>query len=156
MNEKSGNNCDFETFKDIMSELADDFDNVSFSDPEDGGYFYLLFQLYHTHDISYDLPSMGIGNIIGHVDGPENIINVLNGGLIYSSIDDYINDLNDFKGNIDNIINLFSKIKEVFKIIEDYILPRFEHFDNFKACSVGFDEINGNFIITFDTDEFED
>lgn len=96
-----------------------------------------------------------IYTILGYIDGPENIEDCLVNGVIYKRVDNYVNNLEDFKNNIDNIIESFSKIKEVFKYIEDYILPRFKHFDNFQTCSAGFDEIEGIFIITFDTDKYE-
>jgi hypothetical protein len=155
INEKSGDNCDFETFKDIMLELTDNYHNVVFSIPEEW-YYQCQFKLYDTGNLDFDLPRIDLHSIVGYIDSPDDIEYSLDNDVIYKRVDNYINNLEDFKNNIDNIIESFSKIKEVFKNIEDYILPRFKHFDNFQACSVGFDELEGNFIITFDTDEYED
>lgn len=92
---------------------------------------------------------------MGYIDVPKNIEDSLVNGFIYNRVDDYINTIEDFKDKIDNIIKSVSEIKEVFKYIEDYILPRFKYFSNFKTCSVGLDVYNGTFIITFDTDNYE-
>lgn len=154
INEKSGDVCDFETFKDIMLELTDSYYEVIFSQPEEE-YFQCQFKIFNPNNLYFDLPVIDLHSILGYIDGPENIEDSLANGVIHKRVDNYVNNLEDFKKNIDNIIESFSKIKEVFKYIEDYILPRFKHFDNFQTCSAGFDEIEGIFIITFDTDQYE-
>lgn len=154
INEKSDDSCDFETFKDIMLELTDNYHEVVFSQPEEE-YFQCQFRLYETDDLDFDLPRIDLHSIVGYIDGPDNIEDSLVNGVVYKRVDNYINNLENFKNNIDNIIESFSKIKEVFKYIEDYILPRFKHFSNFQTCSVGFDEDDGIFIIAFDTDQYE-
>lgn len=173
INEKSGDICDFETFKDIMLEfikvprgtwsnlrvyhfkdLTDNYYEVIFSQPEEE-YFQCQFKIFNPNNLDFDLPIIDLHSILGYIDGPENVEDSLVNGVVYKRVDNYVNNLEDFKNNIDNIIESFSKIKEVFKYIEDYILPRFKHFDNFQTCSAGFDEIEGIFIITFDTDKYE-
>jgi hypothetical protein len=149
INEKSDENCDFDTFKDIMLELTDVYADVVFSQPEEE-YYQCQFKLYDSDELDFDLPRIDLNSVVGyHVSDIEYS---LDNDVVYKRVDDYINNLEDFKNNIGNIIEKYSKIKEVFKNIEDYILPRFKHFDNFQACSVGFDELEGIFIITFDTD----
>jgi len=153
INEKSDEKCDFDTFKDIMLELTDVYTDVVFSQPEE--YYQCQFKLYDSDDLDFDLPRIDLNSVVGYIDSPDHIEYSLDNDVVYKRVDDYINNLEDFKNNIDNIIEKYSKIKEVFKNIEDYILPRFKHFDNFQACSVGFNELEGIFIITFDTDEYE-
>jgi hypothetical protein len=155
INEKSDEKCDFDIFKDIMLELTDNYHEVVFSQPEEEyEYYQCQFRLYETDDLDFDLPRIDLHSIVGYIDEPDNIEDSLVNGVVYKRVDNYINNLEDFKNNIDNIIESFSKIKEVFKYIEDYILPRFKHFSNFQTCSVGFDEGDGIFIITFDTDQY--
>lgn len=154
INEKSGDSCDFETFKEILLELTDNYYEVVFSQPEEE-YFQCEFKLYNTEHLDFDLPTIDLHSILGHPDGPSNIEDSLINGVVYKRVDSYINELENFKNNIDSIITEYKKLNVVFKDIEDYILPRFRHFDNFQACSVGFDEVDGYFIITFDTDKYE-
>jgi len=32
-----------------------------------------------------------------------------------------------------------NKIKKIFRILEEEIVPRFQNFSNFESCSIGFD-----------------
>jgi hypothetical protein len=153
--EKNGPKCDLETFKEIMFDITDSYHDVTFKQPEDG-YYECKFTLFtNVDDIIYDLPRISLDDVIGYIDAPALIDISTENRLIYKTVNDYINNLNDFKKNIDMIIDNYSKINKVFEIMENYILPRFKHFSNFQTCSVGFDEFSGVMIITFETDEYE-
>jgi hypothetical protein len=153
--EKNGPKCDLETFREIMFDLTDSYHDVTIKQLEDG-YYECQFTLFtNIHDIIYDLPRINLDGVVGYIDTPDLIDISIENRLIYNTINEYINNLNDFKKNIDMIINNYSKITKVFKIMENYILPRFKHFSNFQNCSIGLDEFSGVMIITFDTDEYE-
>lgn len=161
INEKSDEKCDFDTFKDIMLELTDTYSGVVFSHKiidylTREGHYQCQFKLYKSAALNSkcfcEINKLGsvVGDVVGYRDDPENIEDSLADGVIFNTIDNYINSVEGFKDKIDNIIQNVSKIKEVFKDIEDYILPRFKHFSNFETCSVGLDPYDGTFIITFD------
>jgi hypothetical protein len=153
--EKNGPKCDLETFKEIMFELTDSYNDVTFRQSEDGYYECEFTSFTDVDDIIYDLPRIILDEVVGYIDSPDLIDHAIENRLIYNTVSEYINNLNDFKKNIDMIIDNYSKIIKVFKIMENYILPRFKHFSNFKGCSIGLDEYSGVIIITFDTDEYE-
>lgn len=154
ISENKGTECDFDTFKEIMYELTDNYNDTKFNNYEDiEGYYECKFNLFkHSgNDIDYDLPRI---DIIGDVDNPENLTKEEIDTLC-STIQIYRNSLLDFKSNIDKIIENSSEIEKVLKSLKN-ILPRFEYFSNFKTCSVGIDENFGDIIITFDTTYYDE
>ncbi len=149
-NESSDNDLDFDTFKDIMYELTDEYNGqfADYSSEEDEPFFDCWFNIpvndkyYITDDAPYlnydflDLP---------HFDEPEPIESI----GISTQIDDHNHKLLTLKNDIDSIIENNNKLKIMFTSIEEHILPRFRKFNNFKDCYFGW-ETDGRFRVTFE------
>jgi hypothetical protein len=148
-NEASEEECDFETFKEIMMDLSDYF-QCKFHDYTknlhngflENEYFYdcelTIPQI--TDEIDEEetyLTAKYLNDILPPTDDPQDITELYT--ELKESIDNKIENLQKLKNNLDDIITNNNKIKKIFKILEDEIVPRFEHFSNFQSCTVGFD-----------------
>jgi hypothetical protein len=139
-NEASGEECDFETFKEIMMELSDYF-HCEFHDyTKENDYFYdceLTIPQINDEEVDEEgtyLTAKYLLEVIPPTDEPGNI------ELLYTplgySVDNQIENLEKLK-NI--IMANNNKIKKIFKLLQEEIVPRFQAFSNFEQCSVGFD-----------------
>lgn len=135
-NESSNQDLDFETFKEIMFEITDNFDAevIDWSDNVEDEKFYEC--VVNTPFLKeYELPNINDISLPSH-DWPEKID--LKG--IYKEIEDREEVLERLKSIVDTILNNNSKVRDFFKIIEEYIIPRFETFENYSSCSIGYEE----------------
>jgi hypothetical protein len=139
-NESSEEECDFETFKEIMMDLSDyfecDFEDYSYND-----YFYdCKLTIPQMNDVvdeeSIYLTTEYLNDVLPPTDDPLNIDELYT--ELKDSVDNQIENLHKLKNNLDDIIDNNSKIKKIFKILEEEIVPRFQHFSNFESCSLGF------------------
>jgi hypothetical protein len=149
-NEASEEECDFETFKEIMMDLSDYF-QCEFHDYTknlDNGflendYFYdceLTIPQITNDDVDEEgtyLTARYLNDILPPTDDPQDVTEFYT--ELQDSVDNQIENLQKLKNNLDVIISNNNKIKKIFKILEEEIVPRFEHFSNFKLCSIGFD-----------------
>lgn len=164
-NESTGRKMDFDTFKDIMSDLSDffecnffDYSEDNDDDPDYGGFYdcQIKIPFLDEYAIDDDNPYFNFdylsyqNNILPPFEDLDDINTVLENNVIYNAIDEQEEKLFKLKNNLDKIIENNAKIKKVFKIIQDDILPRFESFDNFLACDVGFENIDPLLRVTFE------
>jgi hypothetical protein len=156
-NEASGEECDFETFKEIMMDLSDYFE-CSFHDyTKEGDYFYdceLTIPQISDEEVDEEgtyLTAKYLTEAIPPTDDPGNIESIYN--PLNHAVDYQLENLERLKNNIDSIIINNNKIKKIFRILQEEIVHRFQSFSNFDACTVGFD---GDVIrICFDLPKFE-
>jgi hypothetical protein len=80
-----------------------------------------------------------LDHIIEPYDSPDNISYILEDVRIYNEINSYLDGLHEVKSNIDSFIKANEEVLKLFKNIEEFILPRFEAFDNFIQTDVGID-----------------
>ena len=166
---KQGPEMTFDDFKSVMADLVDEFDfEYEFHDysedkasiaPEwihrdDNDNFYDVW-IYMTYKEGYelheDIPYMNLEFLdIRDIDSPGPIEDE---GFeeIFELIDGNKSELERVKNDLDDIIERNKKTKQVFEILKDKIIPRFNHFANFKECGIGFN--SGELRITFDIDD---
>lgn len=149
-NESSEEECDFETFKEIMMDLSDYF-QCEFHDYTknlDNGflendYFYdckLTIPQISDDEVDEEgtyLTARYLNDVLPPTDDPENIESYYT-SLNYS-VDNQIENLEKLKNNLDIIMSNNNKIKKIFKLLQEEIVPRFQSFSNFEQCSIGFD-----------------
>lgn len=156
INEATSGECDFETFKDIMFEITDDFDDIKFNDYSEEGFYDCWinlsskFRTYDDFNMSFDY----LADVIEPYDSPDNINYILENDKIYNHINSYLDKLYQIKSNIDNFILANKEVLKLFKNIEEFIIPRFQTFSNFIQTDVGVDNI-GQIRITFEMEERE-
>lgn len=83
-------------------------------------------------------------------DDLENIKTIFENNKVYEAIQTQEDKLYKLKNDLDKIIENNAKIKNVFKIIQEQILPRFDTFSNFLQSDIGFDNINCVLRVTFE------
>lgn len=156
-NEASEEECDFETFKEIMMELSDYF-QCQFHDYTDDDYFYdceLTIPQINDEEVDEEgtyLTARYLTDTLPPTDDPSNIFGLY--GIIHDAVDNQISNLQKLKNNLDIIMSNNNKIKKIFKLLEEEIVPRFQAFSNFEQCSIGFD---GDVLrICFDMPETEE
>lgn len=93
-------------------------------------------------------------DVIEPYDSSGNIKYILDDGKIYNHINSYLYKLHQIKSNIDNFIGANEEVLKLFKNIEEFILPRFQSFDNFVQSDIGVDDI-GQIRITFEMEKRE-
>ena len=140
-NESSEEECDFETFKEIMMDLSDYFQCEFHDYTKEDDYFYdcelTIPQVDHDVDQDICLNAEYLSNILPPYDDPQEI-----GGFYESvryEVDNQEENLLKLKNNLDTIMANNNKIKKIFRILEEEIVPRFQNFSNFESCSIGFD-----------------
>lgn len=159
-NENVGDDCDFETFKEIMYELSDDYQQHSFTDysQEEDPYYELHIELScnGNYMIQDDVPYLNFEFInLSELDDPTSILKDFNIKEFYSEINSHNDSLLELKNRIDTVIENNKQITDIFKKIE-IIIPRFEAFSNFRDIYVGFDKYNGDIKISFEMDSKSD
>ncbi len=139
-NESSNEDCSFETFKDIMLDLSDEFD-CSFNnliDYEEPFYECLLTLPQIDNDVDEEGTYFTCRYLEGNLPRYEEP-----GNIDYNLVKDSINTQNEnlinLKNNIDSVISNNNKIKNIFDTLENMIIPRFQSFSNFQMCTIGFD-----------------
>jgi hypothetical protein len=141
-NEASTEECDFETFKEIMMDLSDYFKCEFHDYTKEDDYFYecelTLPQIGEEIDEEGTyLTSQYLSDVLPPTDDPEDIQSLFT--PLQSSVDWQLGNLQKLKNNLDTIMDNNNKIKKIFRILEEEIVPRFQHFSNFEVCSIGFD-----------------
>ena len=145
-NENVVDECDFETFKEIMYELGDSFNDYTFHDfsSEEEDPFYEI-QITISEDKNYfindDVPSMNYDFLdLGHWDEPESVDpEHFSYKGVYSTVDKHNDSLFDLKDRIDSVVENNKQITKIFKILEESIIPRFKTFSNYEDTQLGFD-----------------
>lgn len=139
--EYSGEECDFQTFKELMFDISDYYE-CEFEDHSntEGDKHYSCeiklpnFGRIDTDDLYYNCNYLR--DIIGYPDEP--------GGVDFNEVRSTINGQNnrliDLKSKIDSIVDMNKKVSEIFEILESQIVPRFEEFSNFESFSIGYDK----------------
>ena len=152
----SSGDLDFDTFKEIMYDLSDYFECIlqQYSD-DDNEYYECVVKIKYLEDyvISDDNPVFNfdyLSDTIPDFDGPNDIKDIYADGEIYRSIDNQSDKLAKLRSELDTIIDNNNKIKDVFKTIEEHIVPRLETFNNHKSTSIGFDSIHCELLVSFD------
>ena len=147
-NEKvSSGDLDFQTFKELMYDISDTYDCEfeDFSDDSDDPFYgcvIKLFKNYETPVISLEYLSDQIPTTEDPQDIKYYLFGVDSRQTIYELINNKISELEYLQQSIPVIISNNEKIASIFKLIELDILPRFETFDNFGECTIGFDNLD--------------
>jgi len=152
-NEDINNECDFETFKEIMYELGDDYQH-SFKDysNEEDPYYEILINLSESgnYAIQDDVPYLNFEFVdLSDLDDPTTILRDFDINDVYSEINSQNDQLLELKNRIDSVIRNNNQITDIFKRLE-LITPRFETFSNFKDVLVGFDKYNPSISVSFE------
>ena len=155
-NEDINNECDFETFKEIMYDLSDDYQHSfnDYSNDEDPFYeIHINLNERGNYSIQDDVPYLNFEFIdIGDWEDPIPILDDVDS--IYSEINSQNEKLLELKNRIDSVIRNNNQITDIFKKLE-LITPRFETFSNFKDVYVGFDKYNPSIRISFEIKKTE-
>ena len=153
-NEDIKNECDFETFKEIMYDLSDYYQH-SFKDysNEVDPYYEIHINLSErgNYTIQDDAPYLNFEFVeLSELDDPTTILRDFDfNDDVYSKIESQNNKLLEVKNRIDDIIRNNNQITDIFKKLES-ITPRFESFSNFQDVYVGFDKYNPAIRISFE------
>ena len=163
-NESTSGEMDFDTFKEIMYDLSDFFecefkDHSGVDDDPDYNGFYdcwIKIPFLEEYSINDDAPFFNFdyldysNDIIPPFDDLDNINTIFENDKVYEAIQSQEDKLYKLKNDLDKIIENNAKIKNVFKIIQEHILPRFDTFSNFLQSDVGFDNANCVLRVTFE------
>lgn len=142
-NEHTSGECDFETFKEIMMDLSDYFECSFYDYTKEGDFFYdCRLTIPQISDEAIDeegtyLTARYLNDVLPPTDDPDRVENFYR--RIENSVDYQLENLEKLKNNLDVIMANNNKIKKIFRILEEEIVPRFHTFSNFEMCSVGFD-----------------
>jgi hypothetical protein len=139
----SGEELDFETFKDIMTEISDIFDCTFESFNSEGEVFYdakIEIPEISEVDLSSEFFSWKFLNeYIPPYDEPSTYGEIFEGGMIYNALDEWRNKFEQLNSEMQRMTSSQERVKKVFQILEQDIIPRFRFFSNFQECSIGFD-----------------
>lgn len=153
-NEADSIELDFDTFKDILSEISDQYEHVftDFSSSDDEPFYDLkiiLPELSQIDDNDIYFNWNYLNEIISPIDNPDDAENLLSDeNLINQSIEYQINHYYKLKNELESMIRISEKIKLIFETLEKEVIPRFKQFNNFQYCTLGFD--GDELRITFD------
>lgn len=167
LNESTSGECDFETFKEIMYDITDEFSSFEFSDysseeafifAQDGSFYDCQIDIIYSElyeDITLlDINELLCLEVVMPIDEPDDIELIYKEGKVYNEINWNIDKLLNFKKTIDAVILSNQKMIKLFKSIEEFVLPRFQTFSNFYRCDVGLTA--GRLRITFEMEEDND
>ena len=150
-NESVGDECDFETFKELMYDLSDYYEHSfnDYSNDEDPFYeIHIVLSERGNYTTQDDVPYLNFEFIdIGDWEDPIPILDEIDS--IYSEVNSQNDKLLELKNRIDSVIRNNNQIKDIFRKLES-ISPRFESFSNFKDVYVGFDKYNPSIRISFE------
>lgn len=139
----SGEELDFETFKDIMTEISDIVDCTFHNYETKGERFYdAKIEIPELSDIgvSDNLFSWEfLSEFIPPGEDPSSYNEIFNNGMIYNRLDRRREIFNELNNKIQDIFRRQDLVKKIFMILERDIIPRFRYFSNFQECSIGFD-----------------
>lgn len=144
-NESSEINCDFDTFKDIMSEIADNYKHEFYNYEGSGDNFYdLVIELPELSNIDdINLNWKYLEEIISPYDDPYPYEEIFkrDGGKknIIDVIDDELESYTEILNQLESMKSKTNKLKSLFTTLEKEIIPRLSYFKNFSQCSIGFD-----------------
>ena len=159
-NESSGEDLTFEEFKDIMNILLDNINSVPlFSDKSKSvPSFYdskVVIPSVDANNENLLLSFDYLCNFIAEEDGIE-VGETTDINPIKDGIDNQISTL---KGNMNIILDAIKyneDLKSYMELVEKDIIPRFERYDNFTGCGIGFNSSTNTLIITFEMSRQED
>lgn len=149
-NEVSNNDLDFDTFKEIMYEVTDEYGGKfnDYSDDEDEPFYdceigIMVSDKYYIND---DAPYLNYDFLdLPEFEDPQPI----EGINLSTQVDEHNRKLLELKSDIDSIIENNNKIKKFFLSIKEHILPRLKNYTNFHDCYFGW-ETDGVFRVTFE------
>lgn len=136
---EGGEECDFETFKEIMIEVSDIF-TCEFSDESDEFYYKCSIELPQygmMHDA--EMPKFNfdyLTDLIGWDEDPTDFMGVDDN--VRDSIRENREMIDKIKSHADDVVRSHTKLLKLFDILEEDILPRFKSFSNFVYMSIGY------------------
>lgn len=153
-NEAEGIELDFDTFKDILSEISDEYEHIfsDLSSSNDMPYYDLkiiLPELSQIDDNDIYFNWNYLHDFIPPSEEPVDSEDLLGGeNLVNQSIEYQISQYYKLKNELESMIRISEKMKLIFDTLEKEVIPRFKQFNNFQHCTLGFDGESLN--ITFD------
>ena len=153
--ESSGEEMDFDTFKEIMLDVVDMVESYEFTDnssPRDEG---AGDELYYSCKLGFKFNNLSIvdtsiefieGSFIPNAEDPEDIKTAKE--VIKSKVSEIEEELYAVRNKIDGVVETNRKVLGIINHIDKYISPRFESISNHKGCLVGIDYINDDIVIT--------
>lgn len=143
----SEDECDFETFKEIMYDISDHYhcEFIDYSNEESP--FYDCKIILSEYPDVYEVSSAFGSNLeeVAFYDGPEDFYIVKN--KLREKINQNIETLKDLKSQIDSGIRYNEKISNIVKIIEEEVIERLQTFKNFEELSIGIGWLGGQGIL---------
>jgi hypothetical protein len=134
---------DFETFKDIMMEISDISDCRFESFNSEGEIFYdARIEIPEISEVDLDSEFFSWKFLNEHIppgDDPSAYSEIFQGGMIYNALDEWRNKFEQLNSEMQRMARSQERVKKVFQILEQDIIPRFRFFSNFQECSIGFD-----------------
>jgi hypothetical protein len=143
----SEDDCDFQTFKEIMYELSDNYHCEFFDYSKDDTFYDCHLILPEIPDVYTSIDSCFGGNLeeIAYYDGPEDFDSVKD--RYKDEINQNINNLRDLEENINKGIRYNESMMNIINIIENDIIERLKTFKNFDALSVGIGYMNNHNVL---------
>lgn len=131
-NENIDNECDFDTFRDILYTLSDNYSDVDFIEDEES--FVCAIDI----GDSFQIDSMFISTIrYGYNNKMPNNFHLLD---FNEEMSNHTNKLNELKIELDSIIRKNNEIGKIVDVVNKKILPIFEKFSNFGSIDIVCDD----------------
>lgn len=149
--ESSGDEMDFDTFKEVMLDVSDMvYDSVfidySNQDHKLADRFYSCELKFLFENLFIDVDEHIDGSFIPHAEEPEDIKTAKD--IIKDRISEIEDHLYSVKNKVDTSIKTNKDVLGVIEHIDKYIAPRFESFSNYKACLIGIDYVGKDIVVT--------
>lgn len=147
---------DFETFKDIMTLITDDYNQVDFKNYSDDNFYDCYILIFNEDfDNTYDmLENISISksdyyrDLISPIDEPMSFSDIIDSNII-DQIEEKIENIKKF--DFTYIVNQQEKFINTLIKIEQEIIPRFTQYKNYYDCMIGFDY--NTLRVTFELEE---
>jgi hypothetical protein len=145
---------DFDTFKDIMTLITDDYNQVKFKNYSDENFYdcqILIFNedFNNTYDMLENISKSDYyRDLISPIDDPMSFSEIIEANII-DQIEEKIENIKKF--DFTYILNQQEKFINTLIKIEQDIIPRFTQYKNYYDCMIGYDD--NKLRVTFELEE---
>lgn len=137
-NEAYEDELSFETFKEILFDLSDDYE-CTFNDYSDDSDPFYDCELILPKPIDVQFPQEdNLNEYLPPYDGPEEIDSVIIGELRIQ-IEEENKKLKDLEGKLNLMIERNNKIVKIISILEKDIITRLQSFSNCQSVTIGYE-----------------
>jgi len=141
--------CSFETFKEILYDLSDDYECDFHDFSTDSDPFYdcrMTIPKSIEIDSSYDI----LKDVVSSFDDPHEIETDNDFDYVINEITSNTSKMKSLKNEIDLIIDRNKRLKQIFNTLKEHIVPRLRSFSNCYRVSFGYDSGDDVLRICFD------